>query len=66
MLAAELETFEERQQRPYAEGGPPVTDADFEDMLSEFDLSLAIDPAKPIGGGKSANEQCGMRDAHDV
>ena len=44
LLAAELESLEELQQRPFAEGGPPVTDADFESL--ELNLKDCIDPLR--------------------
>lgn len=34
---------------PFAEGGPPVTDADFDEL--GLDLSMSIDPLRPKKGG---------------
>ena len=49
LLAAELESLEELQKKPYKEGGPPVTDEDFEDL--GLDLTMCVDAGKRRSDG---------------
>ena len=44
MLKAELESYEELSQRPFAEGGPPVSEADWTEL--GLDLSDSIDAGR--------------------
>jgi hypothetical protein len=44
MLKAELESYEELSQRPFAEGGPPVSEADWNEL--GLDLSDSIDAGR--------------------
>ena len=44
MLAAELESYEELAQKPFAEGGPPVSEADWAEL--GLDLSKSIHPGR--------------------
>ena len=49
LIAAELEPYEELAKRPFAEGGPPVSAADWESL--GLDLSRSINPGvKSIDG----------------
>ena len=52
LFAAELEDLAEVQKLPFAQGGPPVSDADFAEL--ELNFTDCINPFKPIGGGKYA------------
>ena len=45
MLAAEIESYEEQALKPFCEGGPPVTEEDFQQL--GLDLSGSIHPGLP-------------------
>ena len=50
LLLAEFEDdLEVLSQKPYADGGPPVTDEDYADL--GLDLTQCINPLKPLPGG---------------
>ena len=44
MLALELESYEELAKKPFAEGGPPVSEADWDEL--GLDLSKSIHPGR--------------------